>query len=61
MIPSTTPFDAVILAVKHRALLAAYPWEKLKSLSGSRPLVVIDVKGFLARGQVGSASAVWQL
>lgn len=59
--PQKGPFDAVILAVKHRALLAAYPREKLQSLGGSRPLVVIDVKGFLARGQTHTGATVWQL
>ena len=59
--PHKGPFDAVILAVKHRALLAAYPREKLQSLGGSRPLVVIDVKGFLARGQTNTGATVWQL
>ncbi|MBI2814377.1 MAG: nucleotide sugar dehydrogenase [Opitutae bacterium] len=59
--PRKGPFDAVILAVKHRSLFAAYPLEIIQSLGGSRPPVVIDVKGFLARGQTGFASAIWQL
>ena len=46
-VPATGPFDAVILAVKHRCLLESYPWEKIQQLGGGRPPVVIDVKGFL--------------
>ena len=59
--PRKGSFDAVILAVKHRALLAAYPWEKIQSLGGPRPPVIIDVKGFLPKGQPNTGAALWQL
>jgi UDP-N-acetyl-D-galactosamine dehydrogenase len=60
--PQKGPFDAVILAVKHRSLLAAYPWEKIQSLGGARPPVVIDVKGFLNKTHKADARfSFWQL
>jgi UDP-N-acetyl-D-galactosamine dehydrogenase len=59
--PQTGPFDAIILAVKHRELLAAYPWEKIKALGGTRSPVVMDVKGFLKGSAGASPAAVWQL
>jgi len=59
--PQTGLYDAVILAVKHRALVSDYPWEKIQSLGGSRPPVVIDVKGFLVKGQTDTGVTVWQL
>jgi UDP-N-acetyl-D-galactosamine dehydrogenase len=59
--PQKGLYDAVILAVKHRALLAAYPWEKIQSLGGLRSLVVIDVKGFLQEQTGALEATVWQL
>jgi UDP-N-acetyl-D-galactosamine dehydrogenase len=59
--PQAGPFDAIILAVKHRELLAAYPWEKIQSLGGTRAPVVMDVKGFLKGCAGGSPAGVWQL
>jgi len=59
--PQKGPFDALILAVKHRSLLAAYPWEKIQSLGGPRPPVVIDVKGFTAKRPDIGGAVVWQL
>jgi UDP-N-acetyl-D-galactosamine dehydrogenase len=59
--PQKGPHDAVILAVKHRALLAAYSWEKIQSLGGRRLPVVIDVKGFLVKQTRALEAAVWQL
>ncbi|MDI1320588.1 MAG: UDP binding domain-containing protein, partial [bacterium] len=55
------PYAAVILAVKHRALLAAYPWGKIAALGGGRAPVVIDVKGFMARRPGNAGAVVWQL
>ncbi len=59
--PHKGPFDAVILAVKHRALLATYPIEKIQSLGGARPPVVIDVKGFSVKWPTNHGATVWQL
>jgi UDP-N-acetyl-D-galactosamine dehydrogenase len=42
------PYEAIILAVKHRTLVEAFPLEVLRRLGGERPPVLIDVKGFLA-------------
>ncbi|MFM7804437.1 MAG: UDP binding domain-containing protein, partial [Verrucomicrobiota bacterium] len=42
------PYEAVILAVKHRNLVDSFPVEELRRLGGDRPPVLIDVKGFLA-------------
>ncbi|MBM3851507.1 MAG: nucleotide sugar dehydrogenase, partial [Verrucomicrobia bacterium] len=42
------PYEAIILAVKHRTLFEAFPLEVLRRLGGDRPPVLIDVKGFLA-------------
>ena len=59
--PRSGPYDAVIFAVKHQALLAAYPWERIQSFGGLRPPVVIDVKGFLAKQPKTDGATVWQL
>ena len=59
--PESGPYEAVILAVKHRALLAAYPQEKIRALGGTQPPLVIDVKGFLPKLSDQSGSLVWQL
>ncbi len=59
--PQCGPYDAVILAVKHSALLEAYSWEKIESLGGLRPPVVIDVKGFFSKQQYHVEAVVWQL
>lgn len=56
------PYDAVILAVKHRELLAEYSLEKLRSLGGKTPPVIIDVKGFFSQSQLQSSGLTfWQL
>ena len=59
--PQNGAYEAVILAVKHRALLGAYSLEKIQSLGGRQPPVVLDVKGFLASRTGMPVSAVWQL
>ena len=59
--PQSGPYDAVILAVKHRALLAAYTLEKIQSLGGAQPPLVIDVKGFLPKRPDQLGSLVWNL
>jgi UDP-N-acetyl-D-galactosamine dehydrogenase len=61
MAPERGQYEAVILAVKHHALLAAYPREKIRALGGPRPPVVIDVKGFLPKLSGQLDSLVWQL
>lgn len=59
--PGKGPYAAVVLAVKHCALVSAYPWEKIVALGGGRPPVVIDVKGFQAKEVRTSEALVWQL
>lgn len=59
--PGKGPYAAVVLAVKHCALVSAYPWEKIVALGGGRRPVVIDVKGFLAKEVRTSEALVWQL
>ncbi|MDI1320591.1 MAG: UDP binding domain-containing protein [bacterium] len=46
--PQKGPFDAVILAVKHRALMMRFDRAALVALGGKQPPLLIDVKGFLA-------------
>ena len=56
------PYDAVILAVKHRDLASTYTLEKLKSIGNGRPPVLIDVKGYFRRPEAEAAGFVfWQL
>ena len=59
--PESGPYEAVILAVKHRALLAAYPWERIQALGGERPPLVIDVKGFISKRPDQMGSLYWRL
>jgi UDP-N-acetyl-D-galactosamine dehydrogenase len=59
--PHSGPFYAVILAVKHQALLDAYSLEKIQSLGGPQSPVVIDVKGFLPKQTGALEAAFWQL
>lgn len=56
------PYDAVILAVKHRDLASTYTLEHLRTLGNGRPPVLIDVKGFFRRADAEAAGFVfWQL
>jgi len=59
--PQDGPFDAIILAVKHRALLVNYPWQKIETMGGARSPVVIDVKGFCSGKSQSKEGATWQL
>jgi UDP-N-acetyl-D-galactosamine dehydrogenase len=60
--PQSGPFAAVVLAVKHQTLLAAYPWKKIRYLGGVSSPVVIDVKGFLnANRETTDELKVWHL
>jgi UDP-N-acetyl-D-galactosamine dehydrogenase len=43
------PYQAVVLAVRHRSLLTSYSIEGLRKLGGSKAPVVIDVKGAFRR------------
>jgi UDP-N-acetyl-D-galactosamine dehydrogenase len=49
------PYAAVVLAVKHHALVAEYTLEKLKTLGDGRPPVLIDVKGFFRAADMRAA------
>ena len=61
-VPQAGPFDAIILAVKHRALVAAYTWETIQSLGNGRSPVLIDVKCFLGRDVLHAEKFIsWQL
>jgi UDP-N-acetyl-D-galactosamine dehydrogenase len=53
------PYEAVIMAVKHRILLAKYPLEKLYELGGGKPPIVIDVKGFYSAKDLASSGLEW--
>jgi UDP-N-acetyl-D-galactosamine dehydrogenase len=45
-VPANGPFDAVILAVKHREIVAEFTLARLSALGNGRPPLLIDVKGF---------------
>ncbi len=56
------PYEAVVLAVKHRELVADYPLEVLVALGDGRPPVLIDVKGFFTAADLARHGfASWQL
>ena len=57
------PYDAIILAVKHRSLVEGYPLDVLRRLGGDEPPVLIDVKGFFSPEQVTGwgAGRYWRL
>ncbi len=57
------PYDAIILAVKHRSLVEGYPLDVLRRLGGDEPPVLIDVKGFFSPEQVAGwgAGRYWRL
>jgi UDP-N-acetyl-D-galactosamine dehydrogenase len=60
--PQSGRFHAVILAVKHRELVAAYSWEKIVALGGAQWPVVIDVKGFCGKESKAQTSGFyWRL
>jgi UDP-N-acetyl-D-galactosamine dehydrogenase len=55
-------YDAVILAVKHRALLTKLTVEKVRSFGGMRAPIVVDVKGFFAPKEMDRTGLVyWRL
>lgn len=56
------PYDAVVLAVRHKELVATYTLDRLRALGGSKSPVLIDVKGFFSHATLKSSSmVVWQL
>ncbi len=56
-----TDYDVVILAVKHTSY-ASLTLDQLKQFSGSKPCVVVDIKGFFTPEQFQAAGvAYWQL
>lgn len=60
--PKDGPFDAIVLAVKHRALVQEFDLNKLQALGGGQMPVVIDVKGFLPHHKKrGRVCGHWQL
>lgn len=55
------PYAAVVLAVKHRALLHAFSLDKVVRLGGDRPPIIVDVKGFFPKKTSHHGSVTWQL
>jgi UDP-N-acetyl-D-galactosamine dehydrogenase len=56
------PYDAVVLAVKHKELAAEFTLERLRSLGGGKPPAIIDVKGFFTRSALETSGLpFWQL
>ena len=59
---AAAPFSAIILAVKHRALVREFSIAKLAALGGSSQPVIIDVKGFFKASELrASGVPFWQL
>jgi UDP-N-acetyl-D-galactosamine dehydrogenase len=58
--PRRGPYAAVILAVKHQALIDLYSAEGLRKLGSGRGPVIIDVKGFSPEGSEAS-DLYWRL
>ncbi len=55
-------YDAVILAVKHKALVESLTLDRLAALFGPRPKVVMDLRGFFPKAALEAAGfSVWQL
>lgn len=56
------PYEAVVLAVKHKVLLQEFNAARIRELGGPRAPVVIDVKGFLPPDKAReSGLPAWQL
>jgi UDP-N-acetyl-D-galactosamine dehydrogenase len=61
-VDATGPYDAVILAVKHRNLVAEFTLERLRSMGNANAPLIIDVKGFFSAKYYASAGLeYWQL
>ena len=60
--PQKGPFDAVILAVRHRELMKLYTPANIAQLGGSSSPVILDVKNFFSPlGLAQIPRAYWQL
>jgi UDP-N-acetyl-D-galactosamine dehydrogenase len=56
------PYDAIVLAVKHKELAAEFTLERLRALGGAKPPAIIDVKSFFTRHELeASRLPFWQL
>ncbi len=56
------PYEAIILAVKHRQLVSEFTIDRLRKLGNGRPPVLIDVKGFFSPASCEAAQLdYWQL
>jgi len=56
------PYDAIVLAVKHKELAAEFTIERLRALGGAKPPAVIDVKSFFTRASLEVSNLpFWQL
>jgi UDP-N-acetyl-D-galactosamine dehydrogenase len=56
------PYDAVVLAVKHKELAAEFTLERLCALGGAKPPAIIDVKSFFTRPELEASRLLfWQL
>jgi len=56
------PYDAVILAVRHKALVETYTLDRIRALGGASPPAIVDVKGFFSHAALkASGMAAWQL
>jgi UDP-N-acetyl-D-galactosamine dehydrogenase len=56
------PYDAIVLAVKHKEIAAEFTIERLRALGGAKPLAVIDVKSFFTRASLEASNLpFWQL
>ena len=56
------PFDAVVFAVAHDKLKAEFPLHRIRAIGGTRPPIIIDVKGCFNRDEALSAGfTIWTL
>jgi UDP-N-acetyl-D-galactosamine dehydrogenase len=56
------PYDAVVLAVRHKELAAEFTLDCLRALGGTKPPAIIDVKSFFTRATLeASGLNFWQL
>jgi len=55
------PYAAIVLAVRHKTLLALFGSEQLAALGGARPPVLIDVKNFFHAGRMADWPGYWQM
>ena len=53
-----TPYDAIIIAVKHKFFLESFNLEKLKQLQNTNP-VLIDVKGIYDKNEAVSSGFIY--